>query len=129
MKKKSNYEPTPAELEILEILWQHGPSTVRYINDKLNEQREVGYTTTLKIMQLMTEKNILRRDESSRSHVYHPVIKEKITKQALLDKFLESAFGGSALKLVTQALGNHKPSKEEINKIREFLDELEGEEK
>jgi predicted transcriptional regulator len=129
MKKDTVPRPTEAELEILQILWQHGPCTVRFVNDKLNEKKSVGYTTTLKIMQLMFEKKLLKRDEKTRSHLYRAAAKEKETQGLLLDRFLETAFAGSALKLVMQALGNHKASKEEISQIRELLDNLEGEKK
>jgi len=127
MKKDAVPRPTEAELEILQILWKHGPCTVRFVNDQLNRKRTVGYTTTLKIMQLMFEKKLLERDETARSHLYLAVIKENETQGLLLDRFLETAFGGSALKLVMQALGNHKASKEEISQIRDLLDNLEGE--
>lgn len=127
MKNDAVPRPTEAELEILQILWKHGPCTVRFVNDQLNQKRTVGYTTTLKIMQLMFEKELLERDESTRSHLYRALIKEKETQGLLLDRFLETAFGGSALKLVMQALGNHKASKEEISQIRNLLDNLEGE--
>ena len=126
MKKAKIPKPTVAELEILQILWKHGPSTVRHINDKLNEKKRVGYTTTLKIMQLMLEKKLLFRDEKERSHIYRPAIEENETQKFLLDGFLETAFGGSASKLVLQALGNHRASKEEIARIRELLDAIEG---
>lgn len=127
MKKDAVPRPTEAELEILQILWKHGPCTVRIVNDQLNQKKTVGYTTTLKIMQLMFEKKLLERDESTRSHLYRAMVKEKETQGLLLDRFLETAFGGSALKLVMQALGNHKASKEEISQIRDLLDNLEGE--
>jgi BlaI family penicillinase repressor len=129
MKKNAVPKPTEAELEILQILWKHGPCTVRFVNDKLNRKKTVGYTTTLKIMQLMFEKKLLKRDETTRSHLYSAAAREKETQGLLLDRFLETAFGGSALKLVMQALGNHKASKEEISQIRELLDNLEGEKK
>ena len=125
MKKNVN-NPTDAELEILQILWQEGPSTVRYINDKLNEKRKIGYTTTLKMMQIMLEKKMLTRNEETRSHLYSSLLKEKDTQNLLLDKLLTSAFGGSAMKLVVQALGSNKTSKGEIVKIRELLDSMEG---
>lgn len=127
MKKDAVPRPTEAELEILQILWKHGPCTVRFVNDQLNQKKTVGYTTTLKIMQIMFEKKLLERDESTRSHLYRAVVKEKETQGLLLDRFLDTAFGGSALKLVMQALGNHKASKEEISQIRDLLDNLEGE--
>jgi predicted transcriptional regulator len=126
MKKDAVPRPTGAELEILQILWKHGPCTVRFVNDRLNQKKTVGYTTTLKILQLMFEKKLLERDESTRSHLYRVVVKEKETQGLLLDRFLETAFGGSALKLVMQALGNHNASKEEISQIRDLLDNLEG---
>ena len=126
MKKKSSPKPTEAELEILQILWDSGPTTVRFVNDQLNLKKEVGYTTTLKIMQIMTEKNLLARDEENKSHIYSAVYKKDETQKVLLDKFLESTFGGSASKLVLQALGNRKTSKKEIEEIRKFLDEIEG---
>lgn len=126
MKKEKIPKPTGAELEILQILWKNGPSTVRFVNDKLNEKKRVGYTTTLKIMQLMIEKKILTRDEKRKSHIYTPAIKENETQKFLLERFLNSAFGGSAAKLVMQALGDHRASKEEIARIRELLDTMEG---
>ena len=126
MKKKSSPKPTEAELEILQILWDSGPTTVRFVNDQLNLKKEVGYTTTLKIMQIMTEKNLLSRDEENKSHIYSAVYKKDETQKVLLDKFLESTFGGSASKVVLQALGNRKTSKKEIEEIRKFLDEIEG---
>lgn len=129
MKEESVSKPTEAELEILQVLWKFGPCTVRFVNDKLSEKKKVGYTTTLKIMQLMFEKKILKRDEKKRSHIYRAAVKEKDTQRLLLDRFLDTAFGGSAMKMVMQALGNHKTSKEEISRIRHFLDNLEGEKK
>ena len=119
-------KPTEAELEILQLLWQHGPSTVRFVNDKLNEKKETGYTTTLKIMQIMTSKNMLKREEDGRSHVYKAVMKEEETQQQLLDRFLDTAFRGSAARLVMQALGNAKPSKEELEEIKKLIQKMEG---
>lgn len=129
MKKNTVPRPTESELEVLQVLWKHEPCTVRFVNDKLNGNKKVGYTTTLKIMQLMFEKNILKRDETQRSHLYGTVVKEKETQRLLLDRFLESAFGGSAMKLVMQALGNHKATTEEISRIRELLNTMEGDKK
>ena len=126
MNGKTQARPTAAELEILSVIWQDGPSTVRQINDKLSEHKDVGYTTTLKIMQIMTEKGLLKRDERQRSHLYAAAAPEKQVQKLLLDRLLEQAFGGSALKLVMQALGAHKASPEEIARIRELLDRLEG---
>ena len=129
MENSPPLKPTEAELEILQLLWLHGPATVRFVNEELNKTKEVGYTTTLKIMQLMTEKNMVRRDESNRSHVYEAIIKEEATQKHLLDRFLESTFRGSATKLVMQALGNHSTTPEELDEIRKFLNKMEGEAK
>jgi BlaI family penicillinase repressor len=126
MTHRSKTKPTEAELEILQILWKNGHSTVRFVNDQLNQEKKVGYTTTLKIMQIMHEKKILERDENQRSHLYCPSVKENETQKLLLDSFLRTTFGGSAMKLVVQALGSHKTSKEEISQIRKILDNLEG---
>jgi len=125
MKKNFIPNPTAAELEILQILWNNGPSTVRFVNDKLNEKKIVGYTTSLKMMQIMTEKNLLVRETQSRSHVYRPAFAQQETQGQLLDSLLQTAFGGSASKLVMQALGKHKTSKEEINQIKKLLEKIE----
>ena len=127
MKTGSKNKPTDAELEILRILWEHGPSSVKLVNDKLNEKRDVGYTTTLKLLQIMTDKKLVEREKSGRSHIYKSSLKQSETQKVLLDKILDTAFGGSAGKLVMQALGNHKASKEEIGQIRELLDKIERE--
>ena len=118
-------EPTRAELEILQVLWEFGPSTVRFINDKLNEKREVNYTSTLKQMQIMTEKGILKRDESAMKHIYMPVEAELKTKDQLLNRFVDTLYKGSATNLVMQLLGNDKTSKEELDAIKKLLDQLE----
>ena len=118
--------PTAAELEILNVIWTHGPSTVRFVNDQLNLGKDTGYTTTLKIMQIMAEKGLLKRDESQRSHLYGAAAPQAQVQKQLLDRLLEQAFGGSALKLVMQALGGHKATPEEISRIRELLDAMEG---
>lgn len=118
--------PTEAELEILQVLWEHGPSTVRYVNEKLNMNKQVGYTTTLKIMQIMTEKRLVTRNEESRTHIYSPVLGKEETQGMLLNRFLDNAFSGSAMKLVMQALGNHETSREELQQIKELIKKLEG---
>jgi predicted transcriptional regulator len=122
-------KPTEAELEILRVIWENGSSTVRLVNDTLSKQRRVGYTTTLKIMQIMADKGILKRDTSGKTHVYKAATSQQKTQQQLIDKLMTTAFGGSAMKLVMQALGNKKSTKKEINEIRAFLDTLEGGEK
>ena len=101
--------------------------TVRDIHEKLSESKDTGYTTTLKIMQIMHAKGILGRDEQSRTHVYYPLLEEKATQQNLVSNFMATAFGGSAKNLVMQALGQGNPSKEELDEIRAFLDQLEKE--
>jgi len=122
---KKLHKPTESELEVLAILWKNGPSTVRLVNDKLNQKREVGYTTTLKIMQIMNEKGILTRESEGRTHVYQPKISQEEIQGKLVDRLLETAFGGSASNLVMQALGNHKSSKEELEKIKDLIKKLE----
>lgn len=126
MSKTSKHNPTESELEILQILWTNGPNTVRFINDKQNEEKEVGYTTTLKIMQIMTEKGMLYVNKENRQHIYTPILEENETKGNLLDGFLKRTFSGSAMKMVMQALGNHKPSKEELSEIKKLIDDLEN---
>lgn len=122
---KNNFKPTDAELEILNILWSKGPSTVREIHDELINTKTTGYTTTLKIMQIMHDKGILNRKQLKNSHVYEPVQEEEETKKALLNKFVNSFFQGSASKLMMQLLGNKKTSKDELEKIRKLLDDAE----
>jgi predicted transcriptional regulator len=126
--KKGNsqpVEPTKSELEILQVLWQHGPSTVRFVNDQLNEQkREVNYTSTLKLMQIMFDKGLLKRDDSQMKHVYSPAMEESKTKNLLLNRFVDTLYNGSASSLMMQLLGNKKTSKEELDAIREFLKKM-----
>ena len=129
MTKKQTPKPTDSELEILRILWENGASTVKTVNEKLNEKKESGYTTTLKMLQIMFEKNLVVRDENERSHVYKAAIDQDEIQKMLLDKLLETAFSGSAANLVMQALGNSKPSKEELKKIKELLNQIERERK
>lgn len=125
MSDTKSTEPTRSELEILTILWQHGPSTVRFVNDQLNkEKREVQYSSTLKLMQIMFEKKILLRDDSSMKHVYRSAEGEQKTKGLLLDRFLASTFNGSASNLMMQLLNNKKVSKEELDEIKNLLNKL-----
>jgi len=128
-KESSNkIEPTKSELEILQVLWKHGPSTVRFVNDTLNEQkRAVQYTSTLKLMQIMAEKGILKRDESSMKHIYIPAVEEQKTKSFLLERFVDSMYNGSASSLMMQLLGNKKTSKKELEAIKELLKNLDKE--
>lgn len=127
MKDKNNkqVEPTKSELEILQVLWQHGPSTVRFVNDQLNQQkREVNYTSTLKLMQIMTEKGLVVRDESNMKHIYHPAQPEEKIKGQLLNRFVDAIYNGSASSLMMQLLGNKKTSKKELDAIRELIKKM-----
>ncbi len=116
--------PTEAELEMLRVLWTRGPLTVREIHEALSE-KETGYTTTLKILQKMTDKGLVRRDESSRSHVYHPVLEAGQTQRQLVRELMQRAFGGSAGQLVLSALSEKKATADELSEIRRLLDEME----
>ena len=120
-------EPTKSELEILQLLWRFGPSTVRFINDELNEQkRAVNYSSTLKLMQIMADKGLLETDKTHMKHVYSAIIEEKKTKGFLLEKFVETMYNGSNSSLMMQLLGNKKTSKKEIEEIRKMLDTLDN---
>ncbi|NLR81249.1 BlaI/MecI/CopY family transcriptional regulator [Chitinophaga eiseniae] len=121
--------PTESELEILGILWEKGPSTVREVHDILSQTKDAGYTTTLKLMQIMHEKELLQRDTSSKTHVYTAAISQQTTQQQLLNKMIDTVFGGSASQLVMQALGQHKSSEEELDKIRQYLSDMEKQQK
>ena len=124
-EQKKPLEPTKSELEILQVLWELGPSTVRAVNDELLKQKEVNYTTTLKLMQIMADKGIVKRDESQMKHIYSVAEEEQKTKAHLLDKFVDSMYKGSASKLVMQLLGNKSTSKQELDEIKELLKKLE----
>ncbi len=126
MPSKPLPRPTEAELELLRVLWEKGPLTVREIHDGLSGDKSTGYTTTLKILQKMTEKGLVRRDESQRSHVYEPVMKAEQTQRQLVRDLLQKAFGGSPGRLVMQALSEKKASAAELSEIRALLDELES---
>lgn len=118
--------PTPAELEILRVIWEHGPSTVRDIQERMQEQRAPGYTTVLKLLQIMTEKGLVRRDERARAHVYAAQVPQEQTQGQLVRDLLDRAFGGSATKLVMHALSARKTSREDLVRIRQMLDDVEG---
>ena len=121
--------PTDAELAILRVLWERGPSTVREVHDELNRTQDSGYTTTLKLLQIMIEKGLVIRDESNRAHVYEARLSEQRTQRQLLGDLIERAFGGSPAKLVLQALSTKKASAEELSAIRGILDRMEEEAK
>ncbi len=118
--------PTDAELAILNVLWAQGACTVRDVHERLSQDREMGYTTVLKLMQIMFEKGLVTRDDSQRSHVYKARQKEQTTQRMLVTDLLVRAFGGSTEKLVMQALSAKKATKEELAEIRRLLNELEG---
>lgn len=125
-KKRMPPTPTPAEFEILRVLWRRGPSTVRDVHSALENSREaraVGYTTVLKLMQIMTEKGLVRRDESSRTHVYRAAAQETRTKRRLVSELVDRAFEGSALGLVMHALATRPAAAAEIEQIRALLEE------
>ena len=122
---KNKIRPTDAELEILQVLWDHGPCSVRFVNDELSQKKEVGYTTTLKLMQLMVDKGIADRDTSSRRHLYEAAIPRDEAQNRLLKKLADLAFGGSAVRLAMQALGDEQASRSEIDQLRHLLDQLE----
>ena len=117
-------KPTDSELEILHVLWANGPSTVRQVLEKLSQSRDIGYTTALKLMQIMHEKGLLSREEDARSHTYTALVSEEDTQRNLVDRFVETAFRGSASKLVMQVLGQHKASREELDEIKALLNDL-----
>lgn len=125
-------KPTDAELEILHVLWKTGPSTVRTVNDLLNEERKAGsrepagYTTTLKFMQIMMEKGLVGRVEDGRTHIYSAAIGESDAQSVLLDQFVHHTFKGSAARLVMQALGNHEASRDELEAIKALIAQLEN---
>lgn len=114
--------PTDAELAILRVLWQRGASTVRQVHDELLRERPTAYTTALKLLQIMTEKGLVRRDETDRTHVYHARNSEEHTQRQLVRDLLDRAFGGSSSKLVMQALSTQRASAEELTEIRRLID-------
>jgi len=130
MTEKLLPRPTDAELAILSVLWERGPSTVRDVHDDLSSTQATGYTTILKLLQIMTEKGLVVRDESQRAHIYEARYSEQKTQRQLLTDLMERAFGGSPAKLVMQALSSsRRTSAEELIAIRELLDRMEGDKK
>ena len=115
--------PTDAELAILRVLWERGPSTVRHVHEALSDTRETGYTTTLKLMQIMADKGLVTRDESSRTHVYQARVSQEQTQRQLVNDLVDRAFGGSAAELVLRALSTRKSTDEELREIRRLIDE------
>jgi len=124
MSNAKTIKPTESELEILQTLWTRGLATVREVHEELARTKDVGYTTTLKLMQIMHEKGLVKRDDSMRTHVYQAAVNKEKTQKHLLGKMIDNLFGGSPTQLVIQALGEHKASPEEIEKIQELLNNL-----
>jgi len=124
--KPKPIKPTDSELEILQILWAKGPCSVRLVNDTLSLHKEVGYTTTLKLMQIMTEKKLVQRDTNARQHIYQAAIGEEMVQRGVLKRIISTAFRGSASGLILQALGQHQPSADELDEIKALIEKLES---
>lgn len=125
MAREKKHYPTEKELAILRVLWAKGPCTVRQVNDEICKEQKTGYTTTLKLMQIMTDKGLLVRDDSEFKHVYKPAVSEEKTQKQIVGDMLDKVFAGSAEKLVMRALSAKQVSAEELKKIRQLLDEME----
>ncbi|UKT62467.1 BlaI/MecI/CopY family transcriptional regulator [Pedobacter mucosus] len=119
----SNIKPTEGEMEILQVLWQKGKATVREVHEALNK-KDSGYTTTLKLMQILHEKGMVERDTNQKTHIYKAVVNQDKTEKQLVTKMIDNVFNGSAARLVMQALGNHSTSADEIDEIKKYLDSL-----
>ena len=124
MLKNKILKPTEGELEILSVLWERGTATVREVHDELCKTKEAGYTTTLKLMQIMFEKNLVSRDTSNKTHIYKPVVTREKTQKQFVNKMINSLFAGSSAELVMHALGGHQASNDELEKIQTLIDEL-----
>jgi len=117
-------KPTESELEILQVLWNKNAATVRNVHEELLKTKDAGYTTTLKLMQIMFEKGLVTRDSSSKTHIYMPEVTREKTQKLFVNKMIDSLFSGSTSQLVMQALGNHKASQKELDEIRNYLDSI-----
>ncbi len=117
-------KPTESELEILTILWDRENATVREVHEELSKNKDSGYTTTLKLLQIMFEKGLVTRDDSNKTHIYQPAVTRQKTQKQFLDKMINSLFAGSSTQLVLQALGNQKTTKDELEEIQKYLDNL-----
>ena len=126
MTKPTLQKPTASELEILRVLWERGPSTVRDVHEALREKKDLGYTTVLKLLQIMTAKGTVRRNEEQRAHVYEACQPATETKRQLVGDVLQRVFEGSASELMIHALEGRRTSKEELGELRRLLDEYEG---
>lgn len=120
-------KPTESELEILQIIWEKGQCTVRDVHEELSKNKDAGYTTTLKLMQIMHDKGLVKRDTSAKTHLYEAVITRKQAQSTALNKFINNVFKGSTADLVIQALGQHKASKDEIDAIKDYLKQFDSE--
>ena len=119
-----NTKPTEGELEILQVLWDRQSATVRDVHEELLKLKDSGYTTTLKLMQIMFEKGLVIRDSTNKTHIYQPNVSKEKTQNLFLNKMINILFSGSSAQLVMQALGNHKTSKEELDEIRNYLNSI-----
>jgi BlaI family penicillinase repressor len=117
-------KPTEGELEILQVLWAKGKATVREVHEIILQSKDAGYTTTLKLMQIMFEKGLVTRDDSAKTHIYQPNVSKEKTQTQFVGKMISTLFGGSSTQLVMQALGSQAPTKEELNEIQQLLDNL-----
>ena len=117
-------KPTESELEILQVLWDRSSATVREVHEEMSKTKDCGYTTTLKLMQIMFEKGLVKRDDSNKTHIYQPNISKDKTQKQLVGKMVNSLFGGSASQMVMQALGSGSTSQEELAEIQKLLDNL-----
>jgi predicted transcriptional regulator len=127
MKHKQLPKPTDSELEILQVLWDQGPSTVREVHEKLSVKKNSGYTTTLKFMQIMHDKGLVGRNTEARSHVYSAVVSRETTRSQMVEKLIATLFQGSSSSLVMEALGHHRATGDELRAIRAYLERLDGE--
>lgn len=125
MTREEKANPTPSELEILQFLWKNGPSTVKQIHEELEKTKVVVYTTTLKTMQVMYERGMLKREAQGRKHIYQALIAEDETQDVLLDRFLNKTFRGSALKLVMRALGNYDATQSDLDQLKDYINDME----
>ena len=124
MSSTKYIKPTESELEILQVLWERGTASVRDVHEELVKIKDVGYTTTLKLMQIMHEKGLVKRDDTFKTHIYQSSASKEKTQKHLLGKMIDTLFGGSSTELVIQALGNHKASPSELDEIQQLLDNL-----
>ncbi len=117
-------KPTESELEILQVLWDNKEASVRTVHEELLKTKDAGYTTTLKLMQIMFEKGLVTRDDSNKTHIYQPAVSREKTQKQFVNKMINTLFAGNSANMVLQALGNHTASDEELNKIQELINQL-----